>query len=117
MGCTVAIPFSQIPALPGTLFAGTTALTDCSATFYDLKFPYTLTGNGFDASSRLNNVSYMFGASSGMSNLTGSIPNKLFYHGSSSVTKSYTGIADGTITHINGTDTSGIPYIKYTIVT
>jgi hypothetical protein len=90
--------------LPGNLFNTNTQLVDCSAEFYNLKVNYTIsqpykityTTTGYtidktDASKSINfincpnlqNVSYLFGSSSGdyMPYLSGQIPKNLFWHG------------------------------------
>lgn len=96
--------------LPGNLFERNTALTDCSAEFYNLDNPYTIsetynitydcngdkpvaiisTSSGapnFIYCTKIQNVAYMFGGPGGatttdtMPNLTGQIPRNLFWHG------------------------------------
>lgn len=70
---------------PGTLFEGTKHLTDVAAFLKNCKISYELTGGGFSNCENLQNISEIFygelGINNKCSNLTGSIPNKLFYHG------------------------------------
>lgn len=93
--------------LPGNLFNGLSALNDVSYTFFDFKSPYTLTSNGFKDCTNLNNVSYLFAATSfANSRISGQIPYKLFYHGTSNKTVALRGLVSANlnvpITSISG---------------
>lgn len=73
---------SSVPSLPGSMFLNNTKLENVGALFRDVDFEYTLSGDGFKNCPNLNNVSYMcYSSSQSTSNLTGSIPYHLFYHG------------------------------------
>ena len=117
MGCTAIAALTETPAFPGTLFTGASALQNCAATFHNIGFKYTLVGDGFSSSSNLTTVAYLFSSDSNRENfLSGSIPNRLFYHGETNISKTYLGIADGTVTSENGVDDNGVSFVKYTIV-
>lgn len=62
-------------------------LIDVAAFLKNCEIPYTLTGEGFSRCTNLENITEIFFANVGKgdicSKLTGSIPPKLFYHGSS----------------------------------
>lgn len=78
--------------LPGDLFNNLTQLKNVEYTFYDFKTPYTLTSNGFKDCIDLQNVRYLFAASSFEKHkLTGEVPYKLFFHGYTTPTVVVTG--------------------------
>lgn len=87
----------ETPELPGEMFKNNTQLKSVAATFFNLGFEYKLSSGSFANCSNLNNVSYIFGADDSCVNkISGSIPYKLFYHGSQNVTKTFKGI-NGTV--------------------
>lgn len=84
---------------PGGLFTNTTKLTNVAAFLKNCKIPYKLVGGGFANCTKLENISEIFYGTLDNENnlgsyLRGSIPTKLFYHGSSYTTseKPYYGI-------------------------
>lgn len=83
--------------LPGTLFSNLQYLKKVAYCFYDFAIndenvTYSLTSNGFEKSTSLQDVSYLFGSSkAGNGKLKGFIPNKLFYHGKKTNTVTYVG--------------------------
>lgn len=70
--------------LPGTLFSNTPNIQLISGTFYNFKQAFQLSSGGFSNCTKLTTAEYVF-ANCG-DNIQGSIPNKLFYHGGSTVT-------------------------------
>lgn len=73
--------------LPYTLFKNTTKIQQVGATFRNFQIPYTLTSESFDHCPNLLEASYLFAADGiNSSYLKGAIPQKLFYHGSTSRT-------------------------------
>ena len=83
--------------LPGKLFSNLQYLKNVAYCFYDFAIndenvTYSLTSNGFEKSTSLQDVSYLFGSSkAGNGKLKGFIPNKLFYHGKKTNTVTYVG--------------------------
>lgn len=78
----VTATLSSVPALPGNMFTNNTELYNVASLFYNLGFEYKLSGDSFKTCTNLNNVAYFCCCdSSDNSNLTGSIPYHLFYHG------------------------------------
>lgn len=72
------------------IFRNCTKLQDVSYTFYNVKFKYSLSSCGFRNCTKLQDVSYLFATDApdnhtdrlkNISQFTGQIPNKLFYHG------------------------------------
>ena len=126
MGCW-GESLTDTPQLPSTMFQSSVNLLDCEALFMDVKFGYTLTGESFENCSKLQKVSYLFASSysttstgEGVQNyLSGSIPNKLFYHGIknhySETVYGIPGVAGNSVTSITLSDTNGT-YIKSTLV-
>lgn len=75
--------------LPGTLFSNTPNIQLVSGTFYNFKVPYQLSSGGFTNCTKLTTCEYLFAGCN--ENISGPIPNKLFYHGGSTVTVTRTG--------------------------
>lgn len=84
--------------LPGTLFTNNPELNNVIGLFRDAKFTYKMTSNGFANCPSLQYVNGIFSNYQYSDNNQSFIPNKLFYHGSRSVTNTYYGIQDGTLT-------------------
>lgn len=75
--------------LPGTLFSNTPNIQIVSGTFYNFKVPYQLNPGGFTNCTKLTTCEYLFAGCG--ENISGFIPNKLFYHGGNTVTVTRTG--------------------------
>ena len=75
--------------LPGTLFSSTPNIQLVSGTFYNFKVPYQLNPGGFTNCTKLTTCEYLFAGCK--ENISGPIPNKLFYHGGNTVTVTRTG--------------------------
>ena len=75
--------------LPGTLFSSTPNIQIVSGTFYNFKVPYQLNPGGFTNCTKLTTCEYLFAGCG--ENISGPIPNKLFYHGGNTVTVTRTG--------------------------
>lgn len=75
--------------LPGTLFSSTPNIQIVSGTFYNFKVPYQLNPGGFTNCTKLTTCEYLFAGCG--ENISGFIPNKLFYHGGNTVTVTRTG--------------------------
>lgn len=126
MGC-LGGSLTVTPQLPYTIFQSSVNLLDCEALFMNVKFEYKLTGESFENCSKLQKVSYLFASSytttstdEGVKNyLSGSIPNKLFYHGiKSHYSETVYGIpgdAGNSVTSVTLSDANGT-YIKNTLV-
>lgn len=78
---------------PGNLFLNLPNLKNVAAFLKNCKIPYELTSNGFSGCTKLENITEIFysdtGSNSDCSRLEGSIPARLFYHGSNSTTASF----------------------------
>lgn len=93
--CSFNDPNSNIIQLPKNIFNGCKKLQKVSELFYNINFDYELTSNGFKDCVNLQDVSKMFAVDTStrrINHLTGSIPNKLFYHGGKNVTKTIIGV-------------------------
>lgn len=106
------------PSLPGTLFSNMPNLVYANGVFNNVNFKYTLSSGGFEKSTKLQKVEYMFAADDGRENyLTGYIPNKLFFNGwntQAGKTSVLTGF-NGTVETSTGTDEQGVSYTQYDI--
>lgn len=118
------------PELPGEMFRNNTKLESVAGLFYGAKFTYTLGTNnvGFSNCNNLDDVSYLFGAPADVDGvgtlnyLSGSIPLKLFYHGSNPtlVTKTLRGLSGASVVRTNnvrmlkGTTVSSVTEYKIT---
>lgn len=81
--------FASVPKFPGTMFSKATKLQNINSILRNAHFAFTLSPNGFANCPNLNNVGRAFQCASSStktnrSKLTGEIPAKLFFHGSSS---------------------------------
>lgn len=127
LGCSNDGSLTSVPQLPGTMFQAAVSLEDCQCLFQSVRFEYTLSGNSFENCHNIRYLDMMFASSysttdtgEGEKNfLTGSIPNKMFYHGiASHYSETVYGVpsaAGNTVTVENLTDNAG-SYTKYTIV-
>lgn len=84
--------FTTTPQLPGTLFSQNPNLTSVAGLFWNVKFDYKLSGEGFSSCTKLQNVNYLFRASDQQGYLQGHIPYKMFYHGESKKSKTFYGL-------------------------
>lgn len=75
-------------SIPGSLFNESNKLTEIDYLFKDFGIKYELTSESFANCPKLSSASYTF-ASDSDSNILGSIPKKLFYHGRKEVTKTW----------------------------
>lgn len=75
--------------LPGTMFQNNTKLQSVCGLFYNPKFKFTLTSDGFENCPQLVTVAYMFYNAG--DNISGCIPQRLFYHGKSTIKNTYIG--------------------------
>lgn len=81
--------FATEPKVPGNMFTKATKLTNVHSLFRNAHFAFSLSSGGFANCPSLNNVAYFVACAQSYtkadrSKLTGEIPAKLFYHGSSS---------------------------------
>lgn len=88
--------FSTTPQIPGNMFLNSTKLKNVVGLFRDAKFPMVLSSEGFKNCPLLNNVANFVRCSAtktiaNRSKLTGEIPFRFFYHGSSNATKTVYG--------------------------
>ena len=84
--------------LPGSLFLNNTKLNNVIGLFRDVKFTYKLTSNGFANCPNLQYANGIFSNSSYSESNQSYIPYKLFYHGGRTISNTYYGIQDGTLT-------------------
>lgn len=84
--------------LPGSLFLHNTNLNNVVGLFRDVKFTYKLTSNGFANCPNLQYAHGIFSNSSYSESNQSYIPYRLFYHGSRTISNTYYGIQDGTLT-------------------
>lgn len=83
--------FSSTPKIPGNMFINTPNLINVNGLFWDANFPMTLSSNGFAKCKNIQIVANFVRHSATRDNnsrskLTGEIPYKFFYHGSSNGT-------------------------------
>lgn len=76
-------------AIPGTLFKSTPNIISVVSLFYNFQINYTLTQKSFANCPNLTQIASIFGNAG--ERLQGQIPSKLFYHGESTVSETYTG--------------------------
>lgn len=84
--------------LPGSLFLNNIKLNNVTGLFRDVKFTYKLTSNGFANCPNLQYANGIFSNSSYSESNQSYIPYKLFYHGSRTISNTYYGVQDGTLT-------------------
>ena len=80
---------TEILYLPGTLFTNTPNIQLISGTFHGFKVPYQLSSGSFTNCTKLTTCEQVFSGCG--NNISGPIPNKLFYHGGNTVTVTRTG--------------------------
>jgi hypothetical protein len=88
--------FSSTPKIPGNMFLNNTKLENVNSLFREANFSMTLSSNGFKNCPNLNNVGNFLRHSqqkaiNSRSKVTGEIPYKFFFHGSSTATKTVYG--------------------------
>ena len=93
--------FGSVPKIPGNMFINNTKLENVACLFYNANFPATLSPNGFINCPKLNNV-FSFIRHDAVKNknsrsqITGEIPYKFFYHGTTDSTKTVYGTNQST---------------------